>query len=452
MTSIARRINRSWLTRLLAVMISIDLCVALLSLGGWCYLTERRALGADWTPGLYRGFSVDTSLDFAEMIDTATYTFYAEDGEVHEAQDGEYFELLRHLFMALLILEVITLFGQYSSGKRRARRLLRPLQKMAETAQELSTVQFSEPRYDEERAAFDEEKVHTLESAIDQISPNAPGERLHTGDRDLQGLEAAVNNLLSRTHNAYKEQIRFVSDASHELRTPIAVIQGYANMLDRWGKNDEKILTESIAAIKSESESMQKLVEQLLFLARGDSGRNKIAFERFSLTDLMREVYEEYEMIDQKHVWQCEAEEGVFTYGDADLLKQAARILCDNAAKYTPAGGAVVLRVRAGTAETRGAPAMQVQDGGIGIAAEDVPHIFERFYRSDRARTRQTGGTGLGLSIAKWVVDQHKGYFEVLSREGIGTRITVVLPMKEPPAPKKPEGKRAEASRSPEKK
>ena len=113
-----------------------------------------------------------------------------------------------------------------------------------------------------------------LENAIEHISPTQPGERLQTGARELTGLENAVNGLLVRMRESYRQKAQFVSDASHELRTPIAVIQGYAHLLARWGKDDSQVLDESIAAIQSESDYMKKLVEELLFLARGEIGRN----------------------------------------------------------------------------------------------------------------------------------------------------------------------------------
>jgi signal transduction histidine kinase len=256
------------------------------------------------------------------------------------------------------------------------------------------------------------------------IAPNRPDAKISTGDRDLRGLEDAINNMLTRMHESYRLQARFVSDASHELRTPIAVIQGYAAMLDRWGKHDESVLTESIEAIKSESARMKKLVEQLLFLARGDSGRQKLVFERVNLSDIIREVYEESVMIDKAHAWSVDAEDEVFTMADADALKQVARILTENAAKYTPEGGAIKLC----SWIKEGVPCFEVQDEGMGIEPDAVPHIFERFFRADPARGGKHGGTGLGLSIAKWIVDRHNGYFNVLSREGIGTRITVFVP------------------------
>ena len=236
-------------------------------------------------------------------------------------------------------------------------------------------------------------------------------------------MEAAINNLLIRVRESNRQQARFVNDASHELRTPIAVISGYSDMLSRWGKDDEKVLEESIAAIQKESTRMKHLVEQLLFLARGDSGRTMLQLEETDLTELMREAYEESVMIDEDHVYRFSApQEGLPpVQADPGLLKQAVRVLIDNAAKYTKANDEILLSV--GQAEGR--PYLQVQDCGIGMQEADVSHIFDRFYRADTARTIE--GTGLGLSIAKWIVDKHKGHFEILSRQDIGTRIRIVL-------------------------
>ena len=248
-----------------------------------------------------------------------------------------------------------------------------------------------------------------------------------TGDKELQGLESAINDLIKRMRETYTEQTRFVSDASHELRTPIAVIQGYADMLSRWGKDDEKVLGEGITAIQSESAHMKKLVEQLLFLARGDNGRTQLVLEDVDLSLMLREVFEESQMIHPDREWRLDADAPVIVRGDAAMLKQTARILVDNAVKYTADGQLISLRARF----KEGAPCFEVQDNGIGIKQEDLAHIFDRFFRSDPARTRSTGGTGLGLSIAKWIVDRHGGYFDVFSREEFGTRIGVVLPQEE---------------------
>ncbi len=292
----------------------------------------------------------------------------------------------------------------------KVRSKLRPLQEFADAALKLS-----------EMDGETEQRYQKLENAIDMLSPAEDDQKLATGDAELAGLETAVNKLMSRMRDSYRQQARFVSDASHELRTPIAVIKGYADLLDRWGKTDEKILDESIQAIKSESENMQHLVEQLLFLARGDSGRTTLNVTDFDITEMMKEVCEESAMIDQNHTYLFEGEWPVPAKGDISLIKQAARILIENASKYTPEGGEIKLR----SLVSDGHPAFSVQDSGIGISESDIPHIFDRFYRADDSRSKQTGGSGLGLAIAKWIVERHGGRFEIISRKDIGTRITV---------------------------
>lgn len=243
--------------------------------------------------------------------------------------------------------------------------------------------------------------------------------------RELKTLATAINSMLDRINEAYRSQMRFVSDASHELRTPIAVIQGYANMLNRWGKDDPATRQEAIDAITAEAASMKELVEQLLFLARGDNESMHVEFEDLDLTAVAAEVLRETEMIDQTHQFSAQWEDHVMIHADMGLVKQAMRILVDNSIKYTPAGGNIRLAVSSEGGNAR----LTVQDEGQGIDAESLPHIFDRFYRTDQSRARQTGGTGLGLAIAKWIVDRHDGWFEVTSREGIGTRITVVIPL-----------------------
>ena len=282
-----------------------------------------------------------------------------------------------------------------------------------------------------------------LEHAIDAASVDAPS--VTTGDKDLQSIEIALNGLLRRMHEATAQQARFVSDASHELRTPIAVIRGYVDMLDRWGKSDEEVLDESIAALKAETSHMQELVEQLLFLARGDAGRQALERAPFDLADLVEEVVEESQMIDADHryvVRQPTPADGASAptgangpagmpspwavVGDRAMVKQALRVIVSNAARYSPTGTPVELGVRANKATTE--LGCTVEDRGIGMAPGDVAHVFERFYRADAARDRRKEGTGLGLSIAKWIVDAHGGRIDVLTRESLGTRFTLWLP------------------------
>ena len=312
--------------------------------------------------------------------------------------------------LVIVISQVLSVLVTSSNMEYKIKEKLRPINEMAKTTEKISNM------------TFDEKYFQTLEDAISNVNASSLEDKIETNNKELKGIENALNNLIERIRESYKQQSRFVSDASHELRTPIAVIQGYVNMLDRWGKEDEGILEESIEAIKHESAHMQKLVEQLLFLARGDSGRNTLKIEEFSLYDLMKEVYEESVMIDEKHRYVFEGEE-VKLAGDISMIKQSVRILVDNAAKYTEENDVITIR----TGQNEEGVFYSIQDNGIGMNEADVSHMFERFYRSDKARNRQTGGTGLGLSIARWIVDRHNGYFNILSRPDIGTRITVVF-------------------------
>ncbi len=317
--------------------------------------------------------------------------------------------ILGALLLLRLLLWVLSSFG--ATG--RIRRYLRPIDDIAQVTESISS------------RGFDESKFHSLEEAIDHINGGSADEQLRIGDDDLAGLETAVNNLIVRMHNSYRQQVRFVDDASHELRTPIAVIQGYADMLDRWGKTDEKVLEESIHAIKTETEHMKTLVEQLLFLARGDAGRQALDMRPVDISALVREVYEESGMIDPAHNYVLrEGDEPVTATVDEAMLKQAVRILTDNAAKYSPADSRITLRAYREGSQV----CIDVQDNGIGVSREDAARMFDRFYRADAARNSETGGSGLGLSIARWIVSRHGGSFRVTSYEGVGTRVTIVLP------------------------
>ena len=162
-----------------------------------------------------------------------------------------------------------------------------------------------------------------------------------------------------------------------------------------------------------------------LFTGFLDSGKTTLEKTEFSMNEMMQEIYEESFMIDEAHHYRIRLpeEHDVWTDADVGLLKQAVRILIDNAAKYTTQGEEIILS--AGKTDA-GEPFLQVQDMGVGIAQSEIPKIFDRFYRSDEVRS--SAGTGLGLAIAKWIVDKHEGHFEILSRRELGTRIRIVLP------------------------
>ena len=318
---------------------------------------------------------------------------------------------IRSFLVILTVLRVVFLLPAISSDRSKIREVLTPLNEIALQADRLSKMSFTEDKY------------QLIEEAITRIQPQ-DAQTLSLEDEDLSGIEAAMNNLLKRVRDSYRQQARFVNDASHELRTPIAVIKGYAGMLSRWGREDEKILDEAIEAIVHETGHMEMLVEQLLFLARGDSGKTTLSLTTFSLNELMQEIYEESFMIDESHRYRL-TDDGsgeISLTADRGLIKQAVRILIDNANKFTPEGEDIALSY----GRRDGSLFISVQDNGIGMEEKDIAHIFERFYRSDEVRGYD--GTGLGLSIAKWIVDKHRGHFEITSRQSLGTRIVIVLP------------------------
>lgn len=333
---------------------------------------------------------------------------------------GSDLRLLLHLYVAALVFELLIIIGEIGKGSRSIRKTLKPLYELAETAKNLNAEVLSIG------TKANDTNIKDLAGVISSIDANKLDKRISvdSSQDELKDLAFAINDMLNRINDSYQSQVRFVSDASHELRTPISVIQGYVNLLDRWGKKDEKTMQESIDAIKGETQNMKELVEQLLFLARGDNETIQLNKEDFDACEVVDEIVREAQMIDPNHIFDIDLKGTAYINADKQLIKQAIRILVDNSIKYTPAGEKIILRVASENDSVR----ITVQDSGIGIAPENLPRIFDRFYRSDESRARQTGGSGLGLSIAKWIIERHGAYFEALSRVNIGTRVTIVIP------------------------
>ncbi len=269
--------------------------------------------------------------------------------------------------------------------------------------------------------------VYTMADTVKKISIDDLDKRLDIkgSKNELKDLAKTFNDMLDRIQSSVEKQNQFVSDASHELRTPISVIQGYANLLDRWGKNDKGILEESIEAIKSESKNMKDLIEELLFLARGDKNTQKVEKENFMMNELIDEVVKETKLIDNVHKIENDRNDEFSINADKNLIKEALRIFIDNSIKYTEEGESI----RVDSYKKENEAVITIADNGTGISKEDLPRIFDRFYRADKSRTKSSGGTGLGLSISKWIIDKHNGTIHVWSEIDIGTIVKITLPI-----------------------
>ncbi|GFP78188.1 HAMP domain-containing sensor histidine kinase [Clostridium fungisolvens] len=271
--------------------------------------------------------------------------------------------------------------------------------------------------------------IDNITRTAENISVNNLKERIEVNDADdeLKRLAGTLNNMIDRLQKAFDSQSQFVSDASHELRTPIAVIQGYANLLDRWGKNDKEALEKSIYGIKLEAENMANLVEKLLFLAKGDALTQVVEKKEFHLNELIDEVLAETKLIDKKHNIFSDENEDIDIYGDYKLIKQMLRIFIENSIKFTPDKGVITIN----SILRNKSIYISVSDTGIGIPKDDIQNIFDRFYTVDKSRSKEKGGTGLGLSIAKWIAEVHDGIIEVESEEGKGTSVIVKININE---------------------
>jgi two-component system phosphate regulon sensor histidine kinase PhoR len=226
------------------------------------------------------------------------------------------------------------------------------------------------------------------------------------------------------------EELRkdFVANVSHELRTPITVIKGYAETLRSGAVHDHNQLERSLAIIEKHADQLGALVTDLLDLARLEAESEPTGYRRVNLAPLVHQVAELLAPAAHQKQQTLDVNVGSDSpavVGNAEYLERAISNLVDNAIKYTPEGGAISISA----ARDGGHAIIEVADNGIGIPADDVPRIFERFYRVDRSRSRAMGGTGLGLSIVKHVVQSHKGTVEVTSEVGKGTRFRMILPL-----------------------
>jgi two-component system, OmpR family, sensor kinase len=297
----------------------------------------------------------------------------------------------RVLYIGLPLLILVAGFG----GFWLATRSLRPLRVMAEQAHGITGRNLSKRL---------------------EIGPSS---------EELAALAQTFNELLARLDTSFETMRRFIADASHELRTPIAVIRGEADVA--LGRNRSPAeYRESLAVIQDEAKRLTRLVGDLLNLARADAGHCRIEVREVYLNDLVAECCRSVQALAAAGnvALECRGGGDAAYRGDEELLRRMVLNLLDNAIRYTPAGGKVVAAVEREDAAVR----ILVSDTGLGIPPEAAPHVFERFYRVDGARSRQEGGFGLGLAIVKWVAESHHGRVELSSVPVAGSTFTVLLP------------------------
>lgn len=325
------------------------------------------------------------------------------------------------IYLGFVFFQFLVLISKTIEHSLRFHRQLHPLKSLSSTTKELKKdiAQLA--------VSVDMDQLQSITKAIEDIDAyklDSPIQ-VKANSQALTALTETINDMLIRINQAVILQTEFVSNASHELRTPISVIQGYVNLLDRWGKEDPATLQESIDAIKNETENMKTLVENLLFLARGDSDNIQLLLEQVHMRTLLEEIIKETALIDQSKQINIFCDESITCVADRQLFKQAIRIIMDNALKYSKQDSSIFIRVN--TQDS--AITLAITDEGIGISPQSIDKVFDRFYRDEQARVVKTKGAGLGLSIAKWIVQKHQGTIHIISRQDIGTKVSMTLPL-----------------------
>jgi signal transduction histidine kinase len=411
---IARRLSGRIISAQIAAFIVIDCMLFLLIL-------------------LYR---VDPAIEASSIVNGSPAAF------VVWLKSVPYLDIASFLVLVSVgVIQALLIVGHAIGVRKQVREQLEPLRELRVAADAFSGAAAGAPGVGVSRVSA--EALRRMVEALSHVEARDMSTHIapESVSPELRPLLETIKEMLDRLEAAYAAQTKFVADASHELRTPIAVIQGYSNLLSRWGSEDPETLRESLEAIKSEAEMMKQMINQLLFLARGDSDTLYVDIQSVDLVTIASEVLHEMLMLEEewfeqdsegkyvKHEIEARFPEegGIFIPADPALIKQLTRILTDNCLRYTPPGGSIVISVSAD--RESGHARIALQDEGQGIPAEVLPIIFNRFVRADEARTRNAGGSGLGLSIARQIVERHGGTIEVFSIEGAGSRFTVILPL-----------------------
>jgi heavy metal sensor kinase len=270
--------------------------------------------------------------------------------------------------------------------------------------------------------------VDRITAAAESISISNLADRLDVpkSSDELQRLSETLNRMLGRLNASVQRISQFTADASHELRVPIALMRTTAELAVHHRRTPDEY-HEDMLQILAETERTSKLIDSLLLLARADAGGTELQHELTDMSLSVREALDQAQILAAEKQIELTAEiDGpVVVHGDGEALRRLCFILIDNAIKYSSERGHVQVALK----PVDGKAVITVADSGIGISKSDLPHIFDRFWRADKVRSRGMGGAGLGLAIARWIVDQHGGSVDVQSKPGEGSTFAVRVPL-----------------------
>ncbi|PKG22431.1 HAMP domain-containing sensor histidine kinase [Niallia nealsonii] len=310
-------------------------------------------------------------------------------------QLDSYHQLMKHLAFAMILFAVMTILISVAIGYILSWQALKPIKMLANTMNKIKSAGFKE---------------------------RMP---VYNNKDEIAELSTIFNEMMDVIEQSFQQQKQFVEDASHELRTPISILEGHLSLLNRWGKRNPDILEESLQASVEETAKLKKLVLSLLNLTKLDQYRNGNPVSPEKVNEIIQHTIRDFHMLHKEFHFEQNIQSTKLYGITEEHFQQILNILIDNAIKYS----SIKKEISIATAHTAGQFILQIEDKGIGIPKEDLQNVFYRFYRVDKARTREQGGTGLGLSIAKKLVDLYKGEISIKSKEGIGTKVMVKFPV-----------------------
>lgn len=310
-------------------------------------------------------------------------------------QLDSYHQVMKHLAFAMILFAVVTILISVAIGYVLSLQALKPIKMLTNTMNKIKSAGFKE---------------------------RMP---VYNNKDEIAELSLIFNEMMDVIEQSFQQQKQFVEDASHELRTPISILEGHLSLLNRWGKRNPDILEESLQASVEETAKLKKLVLSLLNLTKLDQHRNGNPVSPEKVDEIIQHTIRDFNMLHKEFHFEKNIQSTKLYGITEEHFQQILTILMDNAIKYSGAKKQVSIT----TACADNQFILQIEDKGIGIPKEELQNVFHRFYRVDKARTREQGGTGLGLSIAKKIVELYKGEISMESKEGMGTKVMVKFPI-----------------------